>query len=331
MVFKNDKLKIETAFDCSDMLIQQAIDLYKSFNREVFVPPLYQVNSIFSEPNEILCSAFNQSHKFSYHDFGMSKVLATNNKSVLICFSGGLDSVYQALSLREQGYEVHLFHVANMNKYTNGQELKAAEEFAKDFNFPLHTANMSASGKSKFWFENPFKNTLLYTIAYEYMLKLNIGILSCGDDLRLPLAECAKEYNIADTRELTLAFINKLKEKAGIEFLQVDDTVEKAARLEYLRNNNAIDYYYSCVGSGRFNKSLHAKNEAKYGIKLEKYNCGSCRKCCIHSIMDYYVNKRPFSKDYIDHCWEKVAVGSDAIYFGKHLTEEERLANFSKY
>ena len=339
MRFKNGDIQIITSQDVQGSFIKDAIELYKCFNKQFFLNPEKDIAIIYKNAIDVLYQAFDQKSPIVWYRSNSSiNSTFTQNNKVLICFSGGLDSVYQALKLREQGYEVVLLHVANMNKYTNGQELKATKNFAQDFNFDLEIVEMKASGKSKYWYENPFKNTLLYSIAFEYMQVLGIKNLSCGDDLRLPLVECEKAYNIADTKELTLAFINELIRNYNIDFIPVDDRVEKAGRLKYLRqvcspvtNTLAVDYYYSCVAGGRFNASLHSRNEAKFGIKLEKYNCGSCRKCCIHSIMDHYVNGLQYSDSYLNHCWDKVAVGSDAIYFGKHLTIEQKLANFAKY
>ncbi len=52
------------------------------------------------------------------------KPVYKDSKDVLLGFSAGLDSVYQAIALRT-GYNVKLFYLINGNMYENGQSYRS--------------------------------------------------------------------------------------------------------------------------------------------------------------------------------------------------------------
>lgn len=243
-----------------------------------------------------------------------------DNKKICVAFSGGLDSVYQSLYLREQGYDVYLLHIANMNAYTNGQELKVAKEFAEKFNFPLEIVTFHKSGK-KVWQENPFKDFLIYSICLDWCKLNNCSKISSGDDLRLSIKDSVFETNVSDSKELTSSFFNNIQ---NIEFIPVDAKITKDKRLKCLEKFNARDYYNSCVGPGRITQYLHNLNEKKYNVKIDKWNCATCRKCCSHIWYDYVFNDKEYSKDFLERCWEKMSIGADANFFKGKKTFEER-------
>lgn len=247
--------------------------------------------------------------------------------NVVIAFSGGLDSAYQALYLREQGYEVTLLHVCNMNRYTNGQEKKVAIEFAKRFKFPIELVEFSASRGHKEWEENSFKTSLCYALCMDYCVNNCLYVISSGDDLRLNLKDAVVGTNLGDVNDITNALFKNLPFK----FLPIQ-VQDKASRLDYLTGEGARDYYYSCVTAGRLNQYRHKTAEEKYGIILDKYSCGNfCRKCASHVLSDYYFNQIGYPKEFIDKCWDRVAIGADMVFYGKHLSLKERIKNLKEY
>lgn len=256
----------------------------------------------------------------------LQKIPFYKNKKVCLAFSGGLDSVYQSLYLREKGYEVYLLHISNLNAYTNGQELKVTREFSKKFNFYLEEIEFHKSGK-KIWQENPFKDFLIYSICIDWCIKNKCNNISSGDDLRLSLKDVVFETNVSDSKELTLSFFKKFP---FINFISVIPSVTKDKRLKYLDQFNARDYYNSCVGPGRLTQYLHNLNEKKYNVSLDKWNCASCRKCCSHIWYDYIFNNKNYPNNFLERCWDKMSIGADATFFkGKKSLEERKQALLS--
>lgn len=251
-----------------------------------------------------------------------------DNNKVVVAFSGGLDSVYQALYLRNNGYDVTLLHVKNMNKYTNGQEAIAAKEFAERFNFNLEIVDYHAVSKHKEWNENPFKTSLCYALCLDYCLHTGTRIISSGDDMRLNAVDTDLDNNFGDCREVTELFFKNFD---NITYLPVDDNIHKGLRLEYLSKNNARDYYYSTTTPGRLVKYLHDLNEKKFNVKLDKWCALSERKDCMHCLLEYYYSNVNYPEKMIEHCWNKIAIGPDKNFFGKHLSLEKRIQNLVDY
>lgn len=254
-------------------------------------------------------------------DFVIS--VTPNKKKVCLAFSGGLDSVYQALYLKEQGYDVYLLHIANLNAYTNGQELKITKAFAEKFNFPLEIIKFHKTGK-KIWQENPFKDFLIYSACIDWCISNECNIISSGDDMRLSIEDSIFETNVSDSKELTSIFFDSFKD---VHFIPVDASITKDKRLNYLEKFNARDYYDSCVGPGRLTKYLHNKYENQYNVKLDAYNCASCRKCCSHIWYDYVFNGKQYPVELLDRAWKKMSIGADEKFFkGKETFEEKKQA-----
>ena len=247
----------------------------------------------------------------------------SNTNSVVIAFSGGLDSCYQALKLRELGYNVILLHICNLNKYTNGQEKKVAIEFANKFKFPIELVYFIAKNKDKEWPENTFKTSLCYALCMDYCIEHNILNISSGDDLRLSYKDAVVGVNLGDCKEITIDLFKELP----FNYIAVD-VQDKVSRLQLLDKYNAKDDYYSCVTANQY---LHNKNEEKYHITLDKYSCGNCRKCVMHCLQEYYFLNKDYPQEFIDNCWKRISIGPDEVFFGNHLSLEKRIQNLLDY
>lgn len=328
-IIENEALKIDTTGD--GFYTKEASEVYKYLNQKDFQN--IKTISTFKSVLDILYKEFGFQNNNTYIPVKKLKGRAPNKK-IVVAFSGGLDSVYQSLVLKEHGYDVYMLHITNLNAYTNGQEKKAAEAFAEYSGIPLHEISFTAKQHGeykKIWQENPFKDFLIYSVCIDYMIENDIFCISCGDDLRLSIKDAVKETNISDSKELTNAFFNSLKNDLDFKFIPVNANIKKDMRLKYVRDNGYIDYYYSCVTAGRLNEYLHNLNQKKFNISLEKHNCGNCRKCAFHSLADYYYNGINFPDSYIKHCWDKISFGADNIFFDKSIPLEIRISNLRDY
>lgn len=215
-----------------------------------------------------------------------------------------------------------------MNKYTNGQEAIAAKEFAEQFHFNLEIVDYHAVAKHKEWNENPFKTSLCYALCLDYCLHTDTRIISSGDDMRLRAEDTDLDNNFGDCKEVTELFF---KDFNNITYLPVDSNIHKGLRLEYLSKNNARDYYYSTTTPGRLVRYLHDLNEKKFNVKLDKWCALSERKDCMHALLEYYYGGVDYPDNMIEHCWDKIAIGPDKNFFGKHLSLEKRIKNLIDY
>ncbi len=258
----------------------------------------------------------------------------TDLKKVVLGFSGGLDSVYQAIDLKERGYEVILYHLKGINTYENGQATKHCKEIAKKLGMPYVESVISKKRGSQTVPENPLKNELIMGLMIDYCLENNIHYISLGDDLNLSLKDSVSGINVTDAREVTKAFIDGIQKVIDIQFLPIMGG-EKIDRIKKLMEYGLENDYYSCVQAGRFNKKLHNLNERKYGVKLFDGNCGcSCRKCAMHNLLLHYGGLKVFPKEFIDRCWRVMwdnGHSADYELFRPDLPEDIRLNNLFNY
>ena len=328
MKYTNEALSID--FPIMNELIGNACDIYKYCNTQIF--NYGDVFPCFAPTLKIICNAHKQEFKFnktwpnSFPSLQLKKM--EQNKKVLVLFSGGLDSIYQAMKLREEGYSVSLFHMKNQNKYTNGQEVKVSKAFAEKYNFPIVYGDFKASNGEykKFWQENSWKNFLLYTLAYSYCIENEIGNISSGDDLRLSINDAVVGTNLSDSRELTLRFMEDMK----INFIPCSG--DKESRLKYIFDHNLEDDYYSCVSPGRMNQYWHNMFSSKLNVNVEKYNCCICRKCAMHLLLrKYYLHNIDINSESEKYLWERLSIGADNAFFDLSIPLETRIKNLKDY
>ena len=320
--------------DATINISRYAFEIYKQLNPKIF-PQKIMVPKIFEACLQQIFEAHQQFVQMNTFELVPIKHMEPNNKVLLAC-SGGLDSIYQAFILREQGYDVTLFHVKNMNYYSNGKEFEVVKDFSNTFKFPLRFGQIKQNTKTtnvfkKYWKENSFKNILLYCMMIDYCVEHNIYNISCGDDLSLDIKDAVVGTNVADAKQVTMSFINTLNILSNINFLFVDVTQHKGIRLKKIFDNNAQDLFYSCVNSGRFNQSNHKRVSQKFNVDLEKYNCGMCRKCAFHSLLRHYFLNESFPQQFINYCWEKIQIGADYEFFKPTLSLEQRIHNLYNY
>ena len=122
-----------------------ALDIYGYLNPQNFYETIVIEKFMEDSLREIY-----KIHKQEYTPIIKSYVynpIFTIEDKVLLAFSAGLDSMYQAFKLRDKGFNVILFHCKNMNYYSNGKEYEACINFINKYNFPLVECNIKANNK----------------------------------------------------------------------------------------------------------------------------------------------------------------------------------------
>ena len=233
----------------------------------------------------------------------------TPNNNVIVGFSGGLDSCYLALKLKNDGYNVTLFHVNNLNTYAQPNEDNFAREYAKEGGFKYVEVEHKRL-KSNVYSENPIRNQFVMMLMLDYALENNITKIAMGADWTEPLSECVVGLDATDSIEINKYFWDGVKYYIdGIELIFCEDNIKKVDRVQYIKdkNFNLFELVYSCVVPYRYSKSLKENNETKYGIKLLNGRCGSCVKCCREFLylthLGYYDKNDKNVQNFIEHCW----------------------------
>lgn len=343
MLLSSKHLSTKLDLDClnKQFFSQIMLDVYEGFNKQIF-PDKAVCPEKFQDMCNLVYASFKQP-KPNYVDYEIKKqTILTENKDVLLGFSAGLDSVYQAIYLKETGYNVHLFFAKNINTYENGQAWKYAQIIANKLNLELISISMKKNFKKdliknpfkQIWPENPIKNQLIMSIMADICLEKKWKYISLGDDFDLTLEKAVPGVNTTDAREITQSFLSGLQHYINLEFIKIPTKHDKGLRLKKMFEYNLQDDYYSCVQAGRFNKSFKKRIENKFNIKLLGNNCGSCRKCCMHNLIMHYLNIQKFPEDFIEHCWKKMyttGCGADYEFFKPELSLEQRIKNLFEY
>ena len=327
------------------------LQIYENFNQEIFddtVTILPQFKPFVDVVYDI--HKQNRPQYMFTHDWTMDDhmILSDNSKDILLGFSGGLDSCYFAILLKEQGYNVHLLHIRNLNGYEGDLSYKASVEFAQNMSMELIECKFKRHGGkankyAQFWEDNTSKNQLIYTIMLDICLQRGWQIVALGDDRSMSLdrPDMTLGINSTDCREVQDAYEKSItKIVPNVIFRMIDRKVNstdanKYDRLYKLSQYGVLDSYYSCVGAGRFNQYNHAMNEQKFGLKIPRYNCGcSCAKCATHNLLLHYKGFITYPPSFVTKCWERLwntQHGTIKALFAPDIPIEKRIDNLFRY
>lgn len=345
MVIESQYKATKVDVECFSMpfLAKHALELYDNFNQKDFLADITTIDAFVPMCNMIYQSFHKPLPKVSCISIEKKHIDADDGKNVVLGFSAGLDSVYQALLLKECGYNVHLFFAKNINTYENGQAWKYAQTIANKLNMDLIDASVkkdlrkgdNANAFRQHWPENPMKNQLIMSMMVDLCLERGWQYISLGDDFDLTLDMAVPGVNTTDAKEVTMSFLNGIKPYVeGLKFIPIPKGYDKGKRLVKIVSYGLENDYYSCVQSGRFNKSFRKRMEDKYSVQLFGNNCGCCRKCCMHDLILHYSGQKTFPDAFISHCWEKMhSTGCKADYefFKPDLPLDKRIANLFSY
>lgn len=322
--------------------------IYDNFNQLEFDKEIVVPRS-FVPLCEIVYQVFNQKPpRLKMVDVDVMEAPKSSN-DILLAFSGGLDSCFQAIALKEMGYNVHLFHVKNVNAYEGGIQINAVESFANKLNVELIYATWKRKGKKETnkyyqkWGDNAIKNQFIEAIMIDICFARGWNKISLGDDESISVydsdAKCG--INITDCKEIQRGFLDAIKPICkGIEYVGINrgeksTKKNKYSRIEKLGEYDCVNDYYSCVGAGRFNAYNHKTCEEKFGVTLHRYNCGHyCTKCALHNLLLRYVGNADFGDEFVNKCWERLwntQYGSYDGLFGRNIPLETRIKNLLTY
>lgn len=261
--------------------------------------------------------------------------LETNNLTVLLASSGGLDSTYQIFQLHDMGFKnVIMYHMANANIYENGQSLKAVKEIAKKTSCQLiipELHNKFNCVYNKSWPENPIKNQMILMSMIDYCISNKINHICMDGSWEFSIDEVTAGIDVADAPENYKAFLEAIQHYVhNLKFVKTPHP-SKLDKIKFLDSQHLMDSIYSCLNVGRMNKWRHDEAESKYNVKLFKNNCGcSCRKCAHHNLLMHYSGYKTFPDAFINRCWNIMTnnnFNSRNMLFDESKPLDERIHN----
>lgn len=222
-------------------------------------------------------------------------------KNIIVCFSGGKDSVATVLYYQKRGYSVIAYHLKGINQ-TYKDEWKTAQLLAQKLNCKYIQEEIHLSGKHE-WVEHPIKNYIIASMALQWGIRNNFSIkIAFGNYSTSYLDDDPFDVCGGDDIEMWKAYekiirqiIPRFHMFIPLENIQTSFTlIEKQPEL--------FIHIQSCIGPFRYREYLHNNNEKKYKIKLLPHRCGSCWKCAVEYIYLSDHNILEYSVAFYKHC-----------------------------
>ncbi len=246
-----------------------------------------------------------------------NKMKLSNSNSIIVGYSSGFDSTYQALRFLKEGKNVILFHCNNLNKSYPDEKVKA-QEFANKFGMEIVTVDFE-HGDNSYCIDNPIKNQLILALMIDYGVQNGINNFAMGNNIFEKISECRVQYGISDSIENFEYFRNAIKHYIkNINFYDIE--IKKNECYKFVAENyfDAFEYVNSCISPHRFKKHLNKVNTEKYGIvPLSDNRCMSCYKCAIEYITLSKFGFLPMNQEYRKHCFDIIRKKSDTIFTTK--------------
>ncbi len=226
-----------------------------------------------------------------------------DSKNIIVCFSGGKDSLVTALHYKKLGYNVYLYHVTGLNKCYY-DEFKAVEALGKMLEMPVYIEDVSYKG-THCWTEHPMKNMLLVNLALQYGIRAGIGTkVAMGNFYTSSLETDAFDVCGGDCVEMWNAYETIIKRIIPKFHVYRSSKNFQTTINTLLQHTELIPKTISCITPNRFRNQLREKNRKKYGFPTMENRCGSCWKCCIEYIIFCDNNVFPYDEKYYTHCLE---------------------------
>ena len=226
-----------------------------------------------------------------------------DKKSIIVCYSGGKDSLVAVRHYQKMGYKVYAYHIKGLNKaYTD--EWKVAEEASKYYNFELIVDEVSYSGQHV-WIEHPMKNMIMANMALNYGIQNHLTTKIAVGSFRTSLlvdnafdvcaGDCIDMWRLYE--DVIRRFIPKFKLYVpNYNFQTSFRAIEKEPEL--------LKHSVSCMTPNRFRDLFRRRTQSNYKVSLLENRCGCCWKCAAEYMYFADRNILEYDQDYYIHCIE---------------------------
>lgn len=231
-------------------------------------------------------------------------ICGLNDRALIICFSGGKDSLAAIKHYQRMGYDITLYHITGLNKsYTTEHE--SVKTLAKKLKLPLVIEDISYKGQHE-WIEHPLKNIIMAGMALNYALNHKIGYkVAVGNFYTARLDDNVFEVCAGDCIEMWRAWERCIKTIIPKFHVFVPLINYHQSYNLLIRNHAAslIPDVQSCMTPNRFRNLFKERTETKFHMKLLPNRCGCCWKCAVEYIwLCDHTQLCDVDKNYYMHC-----------------------------
>ena len=292
--------------------VHPIFDEFERFYYATSESSLHNSNSLlpttFDRAFEGLQGIFNkygeQNYRFNFIDkhFDELPLETYPEKTVIIAFSGGKDSVAATLKYKDAGYKIYLYHLRGLKTCTYPNEWKSAKELANYLGLPLIIEDIQLSGKLEFP-EHPLKNIIIANNMLQYGIKNHIGTsIAFGNYMSTYLDGTSFYYSGDDCIDMYEAYESIMGKYipdflVGIGLDNMDDTLKMLSE-----DKKMLSLCQSCLGAYRFREHNRKHIAEKYGVGLMPNRCGVCWKCAVEYIYMTDHDVLQYNEEYYKHC-----------------------------
>lgn len=265
------------------------IVLFKEFKPLV---DTFQKYSYISLPNL-------QYEKIKYEPL---KDLPKDDKFMLVCISGGKDSVATAKYYIDNGYDVILYHMRGINR-AYFDEYGAVKEVADYLGCKCYIEQIALKGNHQY-IEHPMKNILIANGAIQYCLDRDLPVnIAFGNYSSSKLKDMEFDICAGDSRDMWDIYEKIIQNE--IPDFRINTPLTDVSETYHILCQDMVLFSkcMSCISPSRFRVHWKHRTEEKYGVKLMDNRCGCCWKCC----MEYMVLAdagTPHNLAYYNHCFD---------------------------
>lgn len=299
---KHPENNIHPIFDEFDRLYSE-LSVKKQEKR--LINPVYDISF---KPLIELFKQYSWDGVIKYADNGF-KPLKTpkteRRKSVIVCFSGGKDSIATVEHYIKAGYTVYLYHLKRINPPLYDECIQA-EKLAEYWGIPIYIDSISLSGKHDY-IEHPMKNMLIANGALQYGIKAGItSNIAFGNYTTSSLEYDNFEFCGGDDFEMWDVYNSIIQKiipgfKVNVILENIGETLDKVCK-----NKKLLDLSVSCLGRASMRKYWHDWVKRKFNVDLPTHRCGRCYKCCMEYIYMADHGLQKYDENYYQYCFNNL-------------------------
>ena len=265
------------------------------------------IEKSFYEPLKSLETMFNDyldtNFSFTYKkiDFSKLDLPVYDKKNLILCFSGGKDSIAALLHYKKLGYNVYLYHLRHIN-FAQTDEYENALKIADYLNVPIFVDDIKLSGHNDYT-EHPMKNIIIANGALSYGIREGITTkIAFGNYYSSSLAYDRFDFCGGDCKEMWQSYEQIIhtiipRFKVYVCLRNLGTTLKSVCK-----DRTLLDMSVSCLGRANLRDYRSKWVNSKFNITLPKHRCGSCYKCCIEYIYMTDHNLQDYNEKYYSYC-----------------------------
>lgn len=244
-------------------------------------------------------------------------------RSVLLAFSGSLDSIYQVLNLQEQNYDLTLFYL-NYNTLLSSKRLTQVKALAEKLDLPLIICNLELNEQLSV--KNDFETLLMYSLMLDCCQDKNIYYISSSENLLNK--SCSK--GPSDQKRILETFFNELYLKFSFDFIKAPK-INKIEKLAKLRELGLDQEFIDCTNTDKFLKINRNKLITQLHLDLPDNNCGKCPKCVFYNLLRHYYFNEEMPQEYLNYCWKTLITENPRGLFHADLSLATLINNLANH